>query len=301
MTLAALALAWIGLAILVRPPRTFLGRLEPRTQAVAALTATLGLALIPISFSLAALYAALSASGGVGLQACGRLVWAILTDPIARPDLSLALGVVAATPLAVARGVASSWRSQSASRALAQRGHGPVLVIATLRPVAFTVGLLRPRVVVSRGLMSRTRSEFRGVVLAHEEAHRRGRHPLLLFIGESAAKALPLAPLRWGADTLRFALESLADDRAVRHTGSRELVAETVASVALASVGGTAGFEGDEVRRVRRLLASDQPAPLRGLLVVAGLFAVLAFAGGHTAHCATEGAQILATSQCRLH
>lgn len=301
MTLALLIGSWVALALLVRPPRTFVSKLGPLTQALAGLSAGLSFFLIPVALASVVLSRALWETGGFGLRACGRLVWAILSEPLVRPELSLALLVLAIAPAALARGAISAWRSQSACRKLARRARGRLLVVPAAEPFAFTTGLLRPRVVVSRGLLADTSPEFGSVVLAHEEAHRRGRHPLLLFVAETMARALPLAPLRWASDALRFGLESLADDRAARKTADRKLVAETVAGVALATLGAGPGFEGDEVRRVRRLLAPERSTRLRGVVVVGALFTVLAFAGGHSAHCAADSLQLLATAQCRLH
>lgn len=301
MTLAALAASWIALALLVRPPRTFLSKLGPLSQAVAGLSAGLSFFLIPISLATVVLSRALLVSGGIGMRSCGRLIWAILSHPLAQPELSVALVVLLVVPVGLTRGGVSAWRSQSASRTLGGQGRGPLLVVPSSEPFAFTTGLVRPRVVVSRGLFASAPPEYRAVVLAHEEAHRLGRHPLLLFVAETAARALPLAPLRWASDTLRFGLEALADDRAARTMADRELVAEVVAELALATVGATPGFEGDEVRRVRRLLAPGRVSRLRGLVVVAATLGVLAFAGGHSAHCAADSLQMLATAQCRLH
>lgn len=301
MTIAALALAWVALAILVRPPRTFLERLGPRAQAVASVLAILGLALIPTTCAVVLLSSALSASGGFGVRACGRLVSTVARDPLARLDLTAALLFVTAAPLLFARGAVVAWRSQSALRALIRRRDDGLVVIGTRTPLAFTAGLIRPRVVVSRGLLATASDAHRDVVLAHEEAHRRGRHPLLLFVAETLARALPFAPLRWAADALRFALESRADESAADAMADRAVVAEALARVALASAREAASFEGDEVRRVRRLLDSRRPAPYRSVVVVAVLLTVLAFAGGHSVHCAVDSAQVLATSQCRFH
>lgn len=301
MTLVLLIGSWVALALLVRPPRTFLSKLSPLTQAAVGLSAGLSFFLIPVAAASVVLSRALGETGGLGLRSCGRLVGAILAEPLARPELSVALLVLFVAPAALASGAVSAWRSQSACRKLARGAREPLIVVSSPERFAFTVGLLRPCVVVSRGLLAGTSPDHRRVVLAHEDAHRRGRHPLILLVAETTARALPLAPLRWASDALRFGLESLADDRAANVTEDRELVAEAVAGLALAAVGAGPGFEGDEVRRVRRLLAPNRSSRLRGVVVVAALFGVLAFAGGHSAHCAADSVQVLATAQCRLH
>lgn len=301
MTEAFLVGSWTALALIVRPSGTLLSKLGPRSQAVIGLAASCSFVVIPMAVAAVVLSRGLWTTGGLSLRGCGRLVWAILTQPASRPVMSVALLVLVALPLLLARGVVSAWRSQSASRALSRRARGPLVVVPARESFAFTTGLLRPRVVVSRGLLASTDPRLSDVVLAHEDAHRAGLHPMLLFVAESMARALPLAPLRWASHTLRFALESLADDRAAQRTGDRELVAEAVAGLALATVEAATAFEGDEVRRVRRLLAPRRSSGLRGAAAVAAVFGVLLFAGGHGTHCAADALDLLATAQCRLH
>ncbi len=301
MTMAVLLGSWVALAFVVRPPGTFVSRLTPKPQAIIGLAATCSLVMIPVAIASVVLARGLRETGGASLRGCGRLVWAIVTQPGARPAMSLALLVLVVVPMLMACGIVSAWRSQSACRALSRRARGAIVVVAAPESFAFTAGLFRPRVVVSQGLLASAHPAHRGVVLAHEEAHRAGRHTLLLFITESMARALPLAPLRWASGTLRFALESLADDRAARETGDRELVAEAVAGLALASAGAATAFEGDEVRRVRRLLTPRRPSGLRGGAAIAAVSAMLLFAGGHGTHCIANALDLLATSQCRLH
>lgn len=301
MTLAILVASWVALALLLRPPRPFLSKLGPVPQAVAGLAGGLCFVLIPISVASNVLSRAVWEMGGIGLRTCGRLVWAIVTHPLSRPELSISLASLTIVTVGVAYGSLSAWRSQSAARALARRGCGRLLVVESAEPFAFTCGLIRPRVVVSSGLLTATPPKLQAVVLAHEEVHRLGRHPLLLFVGETVARSLPLAPGRWASDALRFALELLADDRAARKVADRELVAEAVAEVALATVGAAPGFEGDEVRRVRRLLAPCRRSSVRGLVVGTALIGMLAFAGGHSAHCVANSLDLLATAQCRPH
>jgi hypothetical protein len=300
MTLTSFAIAWVIVMILVRPRNTVLAGLSPKAQASAALAASLALIVVPLSFALVTLSASLSTPGG--LRGCGRLLVAIVAAPLERLDLSISLLVVVAFPIALARGTVSAWRSQSAARTLALRGEDQGLVVVPIgKPCAFAAGLLRPRIVVSQGLLARTPPEFLSVVLEHEGAHRRGRHPLLLFVAETMARALPLPPSRWAADALRFALELRADDHAAKRTKDRGLVAEAVATLAVDSVVPAPAFEGDEVRRVRRLLAPPPSTRIRAAFVIASLSALFVFAAGHTAHCAAESANLLSATQCRLH
>ena len=184
---------------------------------------------------------------------------------------------------------------------MARTGPGKLVVSDSAQRFVFTAGLLRPRVVVSRGLLDFTPAEWQPVILAHEHAHRRGRHPLLLFVAEALAGGLPLLPLRWAADLLRLSLEAVADEHAVRAVCDRALVAEAVGGLALAPAGATVGFEGNEVRRVRRQLAAPPPVrPIVGAALVAATFVLIGFAGAHAAHCGDASVRSLQTTQCRF-
>jgi bla regulator protein blaR1 len=304
VTALVLMVAWLSLAALVTPRGTrAIWRLRPVAQAVVLLGVLVGMVAVPASALTVTLARGLGTVGGPGsfYRRCGRLVVAIVSEPWKRPELSASLVALAALAGAIALGAVSGWRSQRSAARLARRPAGGPIVVDSPAPVAFTAGLLRPRVVVSRGLLDSLSAEWRSVLLAHEEAHRRGRHPLLIFVAESVARGLPLPATRRAADALRLALEALADDHASQRTGDEGLVAEAVAGIALASVSALPGFEGDEVRRVRRLL--DPPKPASRLTtpgMMLGLLVLLVFAGGHALHCGRLSIEALRVSGCRV-
>ena len=301
MSLVVLGLGWIVLAGVVSPFfAAVLARFAPCLQAAVAFVACVCLAAIPAAVASILLARDLSGPGPV-IRRCGALLSAVVADPLARPRVTLPLASLVAGVLGLGLGLLGAWRSQSASRRLAVAERGPLVTVASADRFAFTAGLLFPRVVISEGLVGAVPTGWCRIVLAHEEAHRRGRHPLLLFVVESLARGLPLVPLRWGADAVRLALEFVADDHALAEVGTREDVAEAIAGMALAPAAGTASFEGHEVWRCRRLL--DPPGPAGGL-AAAGLLVlvvgVAALAGGHALHCAWASADALAVRQCRL-
>ncbi|MGH2627691.1 MAG: M56 family metallopeptidase, partial [Anaerolineales bacterium] len=220
---------------------------------------------------------------------------------LAQPSITFALGLLVAGAVAITSGVVGSWRSQARSRALIKSHQGGLVVVPCDEMFAFTAGFLRPKVVASSSLLNSAPSEWREVVLAHEEAHRRGRHTLLLLIVESFARGLPLRPVRRGVEAFRLALEMTADESASRAVGSRELVAETVAGIALTPSAAGVGFEGDAVRRVQRLIAPERARLPFGLLLPAAVIGVLAFTGGHAVHCGDAALQSLRAEGCRVH
>jgi bla regulator protein blaR1 len=304
VTALVLLVAWLGLAALASPRGTrAIWRLKPRSQVVVLVGVLGALAAVPVSALTVTLARELGRVGGAGsfYRRCGRLVMALLSEPWKRPELSASLILLAVLVGAIVLGGVAAWRSQRSAGGLVRRATTDPVMVDSPEPVAFTAGLLRPRVVVSRGLLESLPAQWRPVLLAHEEAHRRGRHPLLIFIAESIARGLPSAATRGAADALRLALEALADDHASKQTGDETLVAEAVAGIALASVPALAGFEGDEVRRVRRLLDPPKPAPrftTQGVMVA--LLVLLLFAGGHALHCGYLSIEALRVTACRM-
>lgn len=169
-------------------------------------------------------------------------------------------------------------------------GKGRAVLVPGLATPAVTVGALRPHVLIDEAFWGRSSPQERGVVLAHEHAHRRARHGLV----ELAAQGLlcPLRPLTVAAtacESLRAHLEAAADDVAARTYG-REPVGRTLGHLALseAPVVGL-GVTGSSVWRVQRLLAGGRER-VRTLGVVVPALALLV--GGLTATTA-EVAELL--------
>lgn len=147
------------------------------------------------------------------------------------PYILTAIGVIAGfrTLLAVARG-------RKMVRAL--DGHrivhywGPVAVIDSPEPVAFTEGLLRPRGFVSTGLLDGLSENEADAVIAHEAAHVERRDPLWTFLAAVARDALLVLPL---AHHLykegRIAAEVRADSAAARMIGDPLIVASAIVKV----------------------------------------------------------------------
>jgi len=145
----------------------------------------------------------------------------------------------------------------------------PAVVPSTDR-FAFVTGFLRPRVYVSRGLLSAAgRGEIDlDAVVAHEQAHVRGRDPLRNL---AARLALSFHLPGVGAAIARRlarAVESAADEQAAMRLGDRLRVADALVRMArlrTAPPAGALGFGGDDLEgRVRELLAdhpADRPAP----------------------------------------
>ncbi|GAA4196099.1 M56 family metallopeptidase [Streptosporangium oxazolinicum] len=154
------------------------------------------------------------------------------------------------------------------------RGYG-AHVLPEARPVAYCVpgrSRRRARVVVSRGTLERLSPRHVHAVLAHERAHARGRHDLVLLPFAALAQALPiLSAPRTAVRAVSVLLEMLADDQARRRHGDLVLAQAIVQMVtpgdqrpahalALAQV--------EVVQRVERLLTGTT-APGHGTAVAA--------------------------------
>ncbi|WP_346772947.1 M56 family metallopeptidase [Rhodococcus sp. 14C212] len=84
---------------------------------------------------------------------------------------------------------------------------------------AYSIGGRNGAVVASEGLSVLAPRE-RHAVLAHEYAHIRGRHHVLVMFGAALAAALPFVPLcRQGAIWVRVLVELAADRRAAQACG----------------------------------------------------------------------------------
>lgn len=106
-----------------------------------------------------------------------------------------------------------------------------LIVVDNERPFAFATPGPSGEIAVSSALVEMLSHPEFEVVVAHERAHRHGRHDRLLLVGNICTFLFPLLrPVLW---RLEFSLERIADNCAVKISGSRELVAHTLAKVAL--------------------------------------------------------------------
>lgn len=164
---------------------------------------------------------------------------------------------------------------------------GKVLFVRT--DEVFAVALRR-RIVVSTGAWEKLDPPERTAVLAHERAHLRGLHGVLLFAARVVVRAFPfLPPARLAAQQLLFGLEMAADDAAVAAVGDPMVVAMALEKLAVApsrpSKGRLHAADSELLLRIARLVparnhdrmaASVGPAGLSlALVVVLGLLLAL--------------------------
>ncbi|MGW0227545.1 M56 family metallopeptidase [Actinopolymorpha singaporensis] len=138
-----------------------------------------------------------------------------------------------------------------------------IRVLAEKTPFAYCLpGVRCSRVVVSSGALDQLAPEELDAVLAHERAHLRARHDLVLEAFTALRQAFP----RWVRSRTAFErahllVEMLADDAARRRVGAppvaRALV--TLASTPAAPAGGLAAGGTGTLARVRRLARPGEP------------------------------------------
>jgi Zn-dependent protease with chaperone function len=152
-----------------------------------------------------------------------------------------------------------------------ERSADGIRVLDHATPTAYCLPGRRSRVVLTQGALAALPVAELEAVLAHERAHLRGRHDLLLEYFTVLHHSVP-EPVRSpeALREVRLLVEALADRAAVRASGSlataRALM--TLAHGQAPAAGLGAGGEGTTAARMR-LLAADPLPPL----VAAGMYA----------------------------
>jgi Zn-dependent protease with chaperone function len=176
-------------------------------------------------------------------------------------------GSVAATVMAVLRYRSTVMRRRRHQEALrfVVRSSGDLDDVCVLDhpvPVVYCVPSRRRPIVVSSGALDRLEDAQLQAVLAHERAHLRHRHHLLLTVVDALASALFWSPtFRAARRGMPILLEMTADDIAARRWGP-EAVATALRILAIgpSPVGGLAAGGSDTSqleRRLGRLTASN--------------------------------------------
>jgi beta-lactamase regulating signal transducer with metallopeptidase domain len=148
---------------------------------------------------------------------------------------------------------------------------------------AYCVPGLRSTIVVSAGTLNLLDQAELAAVLAHERAHLRARHDLVLLPFGALARAFPRSRLVGKAQaTVGLLVEMLADDRALRQRPAREL-ATALLRVGVSGGGpapsgalaATAAADGEVATRVARLLAPPPHLPVTAQALICSVAAVL--------------------------
>lgn len=157
---------------------------------------------------------------------------------------------------------AARWRRDHHRRLAARArrrtlGGRPVWLVDADRPDAYCVPGRHAGVVVTRGALDALSAKEMRAVLAHEQAHLRGRHHLLVSWARLLNAAFPGVPLlRAAAREVPVLVEWAADDHAARSVGAASLLHAlgAMAVPAERSPEALAASGACPVQRARRLL-----------------------------------------------
>jgi Zn-dependent protease with chaperone function len=250
---------------------------------------------LPVSWVAAVVLAILAATAPVPLSWPGSPGggWALLAGRVAPGGRVIAaVGLVAATAVVlraagcIAREVHRDWRGRREHAALVAAAGRPgcepdVAILDHDAPAVYCLPCGRYKIVISAGALRALTAEQVRAVLAHERAHLRSRHHLLLALATALGRSFPRVPLLAQAPSAVAALaEMAADDTAARRHDGDELAAALVvlagagAMPAMLAAGGPAA-----VARLHRILAPQQQrAGFARLAAVTGLIPAVVIA-----------------------
>ena len=162
------------------------------------------------------------------------------------------------------------------------------LVVDHPAAAAYCVPGLRSRIVISAGALDLLDQAELAAVLAHERAHLRERHDLVLLPFTALARAFPWSVLvQRSYASVALLVEMLADDHAARQRQARELVTALIRVGSAGTAGtpaGTLAMADDDATladsgvtaRVERLLMPSPGISLPARVLVCGTAAALA-------------------------
>lgn len=284
MTAAALFAFYAGAAGMLAPA-LLRGRWATRSPHLAMMLWL----VLPVSFLAAVVLAVLAATAPFPVTwpaaslGGGRMLLAGPAVPggraIAIAGLLVAAGVVLRAAGCVAgellRGRRSRREHALLVAAAGRPGHEPGVAILDYRAAAvYCLPGGRHQIVISAGALAALTPEQLRAVLAHERAHLRRRHHLILALSAGLARAFPRVPLLGQARPQLAALaEMAADDAAARCHDRDDLAAALVILArARAQPAALAASGPEAIARLQRILDPGPPRTgLARLAAVAGL------------------------------
>jgi Peptidase family M48 len=271
--LVTYATALAVLAPLVLPRSAWVSRAPALAIAVwVALCASVALSLLLAGLALAT-------------QPEPALAGAVPAHAVAVGGTVIALLVLACGVCGVASAVSRARRQRRRhAEAVAVLGHPlpelGAVVVEHDAPAAWCLPGRDRAIVVTTGALRALDAQQLRAVVAHERAHLRGHHHVILAAADAIARAFPLLPLCRNAGVeIASLVEMLADDTAARSHG-RAALASALVGVADSAAPSTALAAGgpSALRRIRRMLTPPRPLCLGSrAAAVGGMAAILVF------------------------
>ena len=203
-------------------------------------------------------------NGGPGLS---QAEWWLVTLPAVMVFGSMVLAWL----YGLAEEIVARWRV----RHLPQQQAGGVTVLDVPGDLAFTMGLLRPRIYLSRAVWE---GPHRAAVLAHEQAHAHSRHGLWLALARWSRRTS--WPWRWMGSLLHEVqtwAELVADERAIYVVGKPALTRALKALLPCPAPAPALSFTAPDTltHRVQRLLRPSHALSVLSNVSLALLFLIL--------------------------
>ncbi|MBI5235500.1 MAG: M56 family metallopeptidase [Deltaproteobacteria bacterium] len=173
-------------------------------------------------------------------------------------------------------------KARSAIKRLPQKKSGAVSLILDPNPIAFTHGLLRPRIYISTGMINGLEREELKAVFLHELHHKQSFDPLRYFALKFFRDAFFYVPaVKCVVNRIKVKRENEADDAAMKTIGTPLPLASALlkATAFNTAVCHSVSISGASVgERVERLITGkDNAASRRPIKTVAASAAVAAF------------------------
>lgn len=183
--------------------------------------------------------------------------------------LLLAAAVLAWAAGCVACGLAGARRERAGHAAFLHAAGRPDHVLGAVildhdAPAAYCLPGRGHRIVVTAGALAALDASQLRAVIAHERAHLRGRHHLLVGTASALSRAFPFVPLLAEAGSqVAMLAEMAADDQAARRHRPGDLAAalDTLAAAGSRAAALTAGGPAAIIRIQRLLTPRPPPAP----------------------------------------
>jgi Zn-dependent protease with chaperone function len=182
---------------------------------------------------------------------------------------------------------ATVWRMRSRAREHAEairlvgRPSGDAyVVVEAAEPAAYCVSGRPAAIVVTSAALAALNDDELAAILAHERAHLRGHHSLVVTALRGLATVFPMLTLmRDGASHVSRLLEMCADDAAARRHGSGALLSGLITMCRAAPAGALAAAEVAVLARVERLaMPPGDPSIGRARAALISVVAVMAAA-----------------------